>query len=265
MSNPAEAAALARVPDLPQWVDTRGMLLTGRAVVTFPSPAHFDSDGFVVELASRALLSAIDDPPTELIRQRVDSMEGDVNVLCAGRAADAVAKALPSWIPRGARVHALPAIADWEARSDERDVTIFTSANAPSLTHVEESLRNELVEALAGHPSARFVSGTLPLLTAADASPTPVPIAAAWADGQPAAFCYPVLKTETLWDVAVDTLERFRGRGLAGRAARAMVRHMRRLGKAPVWGALESNAPSLSVARKLGFVEAGRLTVFARR
>jgi hypothetical protein len=36
MSAPHEAAALARVPDLPQWIDTRGMLLTGRALVTFP-------------------------------------------------------------------------------------------------------------------------------------------------------------------------------------------------------------------------------------
>jgi RimJ/RimL family protein N-acetyltransferase len=86
-------------------------------------------------------------------------------------------------------------------------------------------------------------------------------VAATWADGRPVAFCYPVLQTERWWDVSVDTLPDYRGRGLAGRAARAMIRHMRQHGKAPVWGALESNGASLSVARQLGFAEAGRLTV----
>ena len=35
-------------------------------------------------------------------------------------------------------------------------------------------------------------------------------------DGRAAAFCYPVLQTERHWDVSVDTLEGYRGRGLAG-------------------------------------------------
>jgi hypothetical protein len=265
MSDPAEEAALARVPDLPQWVDTRGMLLTRRAIVTFPSSARLDRDGFVVELASRALLSAIDNPPIGLIAERALSMRGDVNVLCTTDTADVVARALPSWMPRGVSLHALPGVAAWESDANEGDVSIFTLANAPSLEHVEASLKHEIVEAMEGHPSARFVPGVLPERTAADVSTTAVPIAAAWVEGQPVAFCYPVLRTETLWDDSVETLAVFRGRGLAGRAARVMVRHMRKLGKAPVWGALDSNESSLRVARKLGFAEAGRLTVFAPR
>jgi hypothetical protein len=67
MSDPAEEAALARVPDVPQWVDTRGMLLTGRAAVSFPPTAQFTRDGFVVELAARALISVVDAPPAALI------------------------------------------------------------------------------------------------------------------------------------------------------------------------------------------------------
>ena len=61
--------------------------------------------------------------------------------------------------------------------------------------------------------------------------------------GRPVAFCHPVIETETLWDVSVETVAEYRGRGLAGRAARAMIRHMRAFGKSPVWGALESNGP----------------------
>jgi GNAT superfamily N-acetyltransferase len=262
MSRPAEQAALARVPDVPQWVDTRGMLLTGRALVSFPLDPHFPSDGFVVELASRALLSAIDNPPGSLVAERALAMAGDVNVLCAPDTADSVAQALPEWVRRGVRLHALPGVMAWERGADV-DVNVFTLVDAPSIGHVSDALRTELTEALEGHPAARFVPGTLPAPVPADASPTPIPVAAAWMDGRPVAFCYPVLQTETLWDVSVDTLPDYRGRGLAGRAARAMIRHMRGRGKAPVWGAVETNAASLSVARQLGFVEAGRLEVFA--
>jgi RimJ/RimL family protein N-acetyltransferase len=264
MSGPAEAAALARVPDLPQWVDTRGMLLTGRAIVSFPPDPHFPSDGFVVELRSRALLSAIDNPPRDLLAERALTMQGDVNVLCALDTADAVGQALPDWVRRAVRLQALPGVMPWEEQTDA-DVSLFTLEDAPSFDHVPEALRMELTEALEGHPSARFVPGTLPERQPADASRVAIPVAAAWVDGRPVAFCYPVLQTETLWDVSVDTLSDYRGRGLAGRAARAMIRHMHGRGKAPVWGALETNAASLSVARQLGFVEAGRLVVFAAR
>jgi L-amino acid N-acyltransferase YncA len=44
-----------------------------------------------------------------------------------------------------------------------------------------------------------------------------------------------------------------------------MIRHLRGRGQSPVWGALESNGASLALARRLGFVEVGRLTVFAAR
>lgn len=264
MSGPADRAALDRVPDRPQWVDTRGMLLTGRAIVSFTEPARFHGDGFVVELASRALLSAIDRPSPSLIAQRARPMEGDVNVLVAPEDAAPVAAALPEWVSRRVRLHALPHPQAWESEPDE-DVIIATREQAPSLEHVPEGLRHEIIEALEGHPPARFVPGTLPERRPEDASVTAVPVAFALVDGRAVAFCYPVLQTERYWDVSVDTVEGYRGRGLAGRAARAMIRHMGRLGKSPVWGALESNAASLGAARRLGFVETGRLLVFAAR
>jgi hypothetical protein len=264
MSDRGEQAALARVPDIPQWMDTRGMLVTGRATVSFPPDPDFAADGFVVELASRALLSALDNPPPALIADRALAMAGDVNLLCAPDTAAVVARALPTWISQPVRLQALPARMAWEARPDD-EVSIFTLADAPNLEDVPLTLRRELTDALEGHPVGRFVPGTLPPRSPADAAPTPTPIAAAWADGRPAAFCYPVLQTESLWDVSVETLVEYRGRGLAGRAARAMIRHMRGRGKAPVWGALESNVASLSVARQLGFVDAGRLAVFTPR
>ncbi len=261
MSTAADEAALARVPDVPAWVDTRGMLLTRRAVVSFAPGANLDTDGFVVELPSRALVSVVGRPPGTLIAGRVRRLEGDVNVLCAMETADAVESALPGWQRHGALIHALPSRQRWESEI-ESGVTIFTRADAPALSHVPEPLRTELVETLEGHPAARFVPGALPQARHGDRSERPIPMAAAWSGGLPVAFCYPVLQTETLWDVSVVTLAAFRGRGLAGLAARAMTRHMRRMDKSPVWGALDTNGASLAVARRLGFVLSGRVAVF---
>ncbi len=240
------------------------MLLTGRAMVTFPDAARLDTDGFVVALASRALLAAVDSPPPSLIAERALALAGDVNVLVAPEDSASVATALPHWVSHRVRLHALPHPQPWESEPDD-GVIVATRQTAPPLDHVPEGLRHELVEALDGHPTARFVHGTLPARAPDTASSTAVPVAFVLVDGRAVAFCYPVLQTERYWDVSVDTLERYRGRGLAGRAARSMVRHMRSHGKSPVWGALESNAASLGVARRLGFMEAGRLLVFAAR
>ena len=41
-----------------------------------------------------------------------------------------------------------------------------------------------------------------------------------------------------------------------------MIKHMRLRGKQPVWGAEETNAPSLGLAARLGFVLVDSLPVF---
>jgi RimJ/RimL family protein N-acetyltransferase len=74
-----------------------------------------------------------------------------------------------------------------------------------------------------------------------------------------------VWQTETLWDVSIETLEGYRRKGLAARAARTMIRYMRRRGRAPVWGALEANLASRSLAARLGFVENAGVAVFTAR
>ncbi len=90
--------------------------------------------------------------------------------------------------------------------SAEAGTTIFSEADAPDLAHVPDHLRRELTEALSGRPRVRFVAGELPprgnrsLVTGLE-------MCAAWQDGLPVAFCYPVVQTETLWDVSIDTLE----------------------------------------------------------
>jgi GNAT superfamily N-acetyltransferase len=253
-------AALARVPDAAAWIDTRGMLLSGASLVRFPPGADLERDGFVVVLPARSLVSVVGRPPAALITDAASSTSGDVNVLATVPDTAHVASALRGWRAQTAVLYEAPDMAVVSVA--DPSTVIFTAADAPSLQHVPDLLRRELLDALEGRPSTRFVSGETPALAGSPAM-RGLPMAGVWKDGIPVSFCYPVMQTETLWDVSVDTLEAYRGRGLAGRAAMAMIAWMWRLGKGPVWGALESNEPSRRLARRLGFVEADRITVFS--
>ena len=75
-------------------------------------------------------------------------------------------------------------------------------------------------------------------------------------------FCYAASETETLWDVSIDTLEPWRGRGLARACCELLISHMARHGKSPVWGAVEGNFASMKMAERLGFRPVDTLTVF---
>jgi hypothetical protein len=79
------------------------------------------------------------------------------------------------------------------------------------------------------------------------------PVAAVWVDGAPVSFCYAGTMTESIWDVALETLEAHRGRGHATSCVTFMIHLMRDRGREPVWGALEGNQASRCLAQKLGF------------
>jgi GNAT superfamily N-acetyltransferase len=254
-------AALRRVPDEPRWVDTRGMLLSGRAHVHASPGADLSRDGFLVIVPDASLAGVVGRPGVAAIRQAVVSLSGDVNVLAQSDDAAPVAEAVPAWRRRTAIIHVLPGVMEWEGASDS-GARIFTRETAPSLDHVPERLRMELIDALSGRTTARFVPGTIPATAAAVARAT-VPMAAVWADRMPVAFCYPVWQTERRWDVSIDTLQHYRGRGFGGRAARALISHMRNRGRAPVWGALDTNTASRVLAARLGFIESAGVAVFS--
>jgi len=250
--------ALTQVPDLPRWIDTRGMLLSGRAVVS--APHGLDGAGMIATVPDSALASIVGRPPADTIMQVVAAMAGDVNVLSQMEDADYAARALAGWRRQRAIIHVLPERAAWEQEADP-SVRIFTRETAPAFDHVPERLRRELLDALNGRTVSRFVPGELPASTAF-VSRLAVPMAGIWADGRPVAFCYPVWQTETLWDISIETLAPYRRLGFGARAARMLIQHMRRTGRAPVWGALETNTASRALAARLGFLETAGIAVF---
>jgi hypothetical protein len=256
------AVALTRVPDLPRWIDTRGMLLSGRARVYAPAASDGTIPGAVVVVPDSALVSIVARPSAETISRVVASLSGDVNVLAQMEDADYVGGVLTGWGRQRAIIHILPAVPAWEPESGST-ARVFTLESAPRFDHVPEVLRRELLDGLRGRTVSRFVPGALPP-SSARVSRLTVPMAAVWADGHPVSFCYPVWQTETLWDVSIETLEPYRRLGLGARAARTLIRHMRLTGREPVWGALESNSGSRALAARLGFLETAGVAVFTQ-
>ena len=79
----------------------------------------------------------------------------------------------------------------------------------------------------------------------------------------PVSFCYAAFETEAFWDISIETLEPHRRRGLTAASALFLIHHMSVKGEAPVWGAADSNLPSLRLAAKLGFEPVDRIVLFA--
>jgi GNAT superfamily N-acetyltransferase len=223
---------LARsLPDIPRWVETRGLLLGGRCTVAaFP-------DGFVVRALDSPLVCCAGRPDPEAIREAVTDAGPDLRVLIPPEETGTVACALPDWSPASATIHLLES-----GRWPEPDPAV-------NVRLVQDDLLLELLpDGIRGE-----IGWALPRAT----------VAVAFSDGLPASICYSCWETETLWDISVDTMPEFRRRGLAEACTAFLIRTMREHGKEPVWGAEDSNAPSLRLAAKMGFAPVDRLILFS--
>jgi hypothetical protein len=230
----------AALPDEPKWLETRAMLASGHAVVTGGETVE---KGFVVRVAHGAVSAAavVGRPPAAAIVDVVSGATELTPVVAQAGDADHVGAALRSihrsWTSERAILHLRP---EWSPTpvSASADVRLLTRAD--SLQHLPIGLRHEISHAQDFAPVASVI-----------------------VDGRAVSFCYPVWKTERFWDVSIDTLEEHRGRALAVHAVSFMTVLMRREGREPVWGALESNRPSLRLGYKLGFKPVDEIVVFS--
>jgi len=233
----SEAGRLARaLPDVPRWVETRSMLLSGECEVL-----GLEEKGglsFVVREpgADPVYASVVGRPSEDAIAVAVAHTCERGEVLAVPEGCSYVAAVLRGWSSVNAVLHTLGDAPRLPAAS-EGSVRLTSSLEA--LGSLPPGLRSELEDAVEISP-----------------------VAAAFIDGRAVSFCYAGAQTEGLWDVAIDTLEEYRNRGHAGRCVAYMIEHMRRRGKRPVWGAEETNQASLSLASKLGFVPVDELIVF---
>lgn len=223
-----------RLPDIPRWVEARDLLLTGRGEIhglkDDPEPSLLlrdpDADSlFVIGAPSLSLLR-------DIAAQGVTG-----GIIATPEQAGEIAAALPGWTRSPIMLHLLSA-PDMFPPSDGGDVA-FIDVGALDGISLPSDLRHELE-------------------SGAESSP----IAAAFVDGAPVSFCYAGAQTESLWDVAIDTLEPFRRQGCAALCAALMIRHMGAAGMQPVWASYENYPPSWQLARKLGFVAVDGLVQF---
>ena len=233
---------LEALPDIPRWLETRAPLLLGDCEVLgfVEEPLAF----IVVDRPMR-LASIVGEPDAAVIREAVEQVGEGGDVLAQEDNREYVERALPGWSGEMAQLHLLAdesalakASPEYEVpihpgrivlfRSDVRVVTLASLARAEGLS---AELREELERAL-----LRWLV-----------------VAAHTEFGKLASFCYAASPTETLWDVAVETLEPYRRRGYAAKAVKFLVDLMWAQRRKPVWGALESNTESLALAKRLGF------------
>lgn len=73
-------------------------------------------------------------------------------------------------------------------------------------------------------------------------------------DGYPVSVCFCARRSDAAAEAGVETVEPFRGRGLAPRVTTAWALAIRATGRVPLYSTAWTNAASLSVARKLGLI-----------
>ncbi len=242
MKDPAVSARLAALlPDVPRFVETRAMLLGGDCEV-LGLEEDAASPSFVVRDGEEDLVCVVGHPSREAVAEAL-ACSGDASaVITMPENVSRVAQAVPGREPQPTILHLL-ARAERPPRATEGQVRLLSGPE--ELRLLPPGLRPELRAEL----ERTLRRGT--------------PVVAAFVGDVPVSFCYVASETEGLWDVSIDTLEEYRRRGHAARCAAYMIRHMRdTVGKEPVWGAVELNAPSMGLAAKLGFVPVDRVFVF---
>ncbi len=225
----------AALPDLPRWVAPRGLLLARRCEVLL-GPEGKRGAGYLVLEQGGPEAFAVNRPVASLVRQLAGLATQSISAPI--ESAEPWRELLPGWREQPAVVHVHPA-----------------PATLPKPTHPTRFLTLEDVEKLAALPPALRANLQRALARG--------PVAAALDGNEPVSFCHAAYRTETWFDLSLDTLESHRRAGYASSAAAHLIHHMLAQGKKPVWGALDADTRSMAMAKKYGFRAVDRMMVFS--
>jgi len=227
----------AALPDLPRWVGPRGLLLERRAEL-LTGPEGTRGAGYVVLERDGRTAFAVHRPTAALAATLLERPEVS-SLFVPLDNADPWRTPLSGWREESAIVHIHPAPADLPP--PRPGTRLLTLADLETFARLPPALAANLTRALGCGP-----------------------VAAALADGQPVSFAHAAYRTETWFDLSIDTLDEHRRQGLATSAAAFLIRHMLQSGRRPVWGALDADTASLAMAKKYGFRAVDRLSAFRR-
>ena len=227
----------AALPDLPRWVAPRGLLLARRAEL-LAGPEGTRGAGYVVVERGGHEAFAVHRPVARLVEELLAHLEVR-SLFVPLENAEPWRAPLATWREESAVLHVHP-----------------SPASLPEPAHETRLLALGDVEDFARLPAELAAELTLAL--------TRGPVAAAFEDGRAVSFCHAAYRTESWFDLSIDTLDEHRRHGFATSAASFLIHHMLREHRKPVWGALDADAPSLAMAKKYGFRAVDRLSVFRR-
>lgn len=219
---------LAQLPDIPRWVELRAELIDQSAIL------HGTAEHGVVREGDGQTLYALGAPSRQILSEALRAAP-TAELLAAPESQPHLAQVLGA---AGTRA-SLSRLLHPERLPADGETRLLGPRDGQCLASLPADLRDELTQVLQRGP-----------------------LAVALCAGVPVSFCYAGAVSETLWDISIDTLAPYRRRGFAGQAVSAMVRHMRGLGRPPVWGAAEDNPASFRLAEKLGFAVVDHLFVF---
>jgi RimJ/RimL family protein N-acetyltransferase len=244
---------LAALPDIPRWVETRSPLLHRDCELMGLSEKPLT---FVVVDKGGAIATVVGTPPAEAIWEAVKVMGPEGHLLGQNDNREHIESALPGWQGETAILHLLadesalqkaagdrgnpdPIVQAMHGEGPDPSVKVITNVVLAQMQELPDALRAELNRAL------------LRWLVVAAYTPS----------DEPASLCYAGAPTESLWSIAIETLEPYRRRGYATQAVRYLVDLMWERRKRPIWAALESNTASLALAKKLGFRQVDTLVL----
>ena len=224
------------LPDAPRWLETRGMLLSGRGRLVGRGS---EAEGYgVFDDSVVRLLSLVGRPVAAVVREALSLRP---NAVLVQEEDDAGLRPLLAGFRREiAILHRLPGGIRLRPLAGDPPCRLLSAEATGWLERWPEAQRRELGAALAlGLPMAGAVIGE-----------------------DVAAVCYGCYETETLWDISIDTRAEHRRCGLASSSVRFLAGHQASRGLEPAWGAVESNRPSLTMAARLGFQPVERFIVY---
>jgi hypothetical protein len=226
----------AALPDAPRWVAPRGLMLEHRCDVLF-GPEGRRGAGYLVLDPGEPEAFAVHRPVASLAAKLTGLEQPVAQVLATLENSDPWRALLRGWreLPVVVHVHPSPE----SLPRPQQPTRLLTLADLDVLESLPAALAGELSRALSKGP-----------------------VAGAFKDERPVAFAYAAYRTESWFDLSIDTLQEHRRAGHATAAAAHLIHHMLAQGKRPVWGAFDADLASMAMARKYGFRAVDRMMMF---
>lgn len=203
MSSELKHQCLARLPDGPRWVETRDLLLNSNSLV------QGDAEHFVVWHCEHAIGSVVGRPVT-LPKAALACDEllafSDNHVWLAER--------LDHFSCEPANIYLASKSLTMSKVEHQQNAAPLSLQDIETLIGLDNGLYAELQQALFADVDTQAI----------------------FTEGHAVAFAYVASQSEGYWDMSIDTLAAYRGKGYAQAAVKALIQQMQRTGKRPVWG-----------------------------